>query len=70
MSNRVCSCCEKNSELRMGVCFDCAECESVIGTGLDMREKDIPKLEGFSSSMARLKYVLKKYHSLGERRAR
>ncbi len=31
-----CKVCKKDEELRIGVCFDCAEAESIIGEGLDM----------------------------------
>lgn len=31
-----CKCCNKKKELRLGVCFDCANAESIIGTGSDM----------------------------------
>jgi hypothetical protein len=31
-----CTVCRKPKELRMGVCFDCAEAESIIHEGLSM----------------------------------
>jgi hypothetical protein len=46
----------------MGYCFDCVECESIIADGVDMYDKEIPKLEGMSKTMSRLKYILAKYH--------
>jgi hypothetical protein len=56
-----CKICEQERDLRMGVCFTCAECESVIEDGTDMYDEPIEKLEGSSMSMAKLKYILKKY---------
>ena len=32
----VCKICNKQNDLRFGVCFQCAEAESIIGEGLDM----------------------------------
>lgn len=34
-----CKICNHNKELRMGVCFDCAEAEAIISEGLDMYDK-------------------------------
>jgi hypothetical protein len=56
-----CKCCEREKELRFGFCFDCAECESVIEEGLDMYDNEIPKEGGISTSMSKLKYILKKF---------
>lgn len=57
-----CKCCERTiNNARMGICFDCASCESVIAEGLDMFDEPIQKVEGYSSHMAKLKYVLKKF---------
>jgi predicted ATP-dependent serine protease len=33
-----CKCCGKKKELRIGVCWDCAEAESIIDDGTDMRD--------------------------------
>jgi hypothetical protein len=48
-------------ELRFGFCFDCADGESVIFEGVNMWDKEIPKEEGLSTSMSKLKYILKKF---------
>lgn len=56
-----CKCCEKESELRMGICFDCADAESVIKDGVDMFDAPITKLDGYSESMSKLRYILEKY---------
>lgn len=57
-----CKCCEREKELRFGFCFDCAECESVIETNLDMWDNEITKVEGFSDGMSKLFYILKKFN--------
>jgi hypothetical protein len=36
-----CLCCNKDKELRFGVCFDCAEIQSIIVDGTDMRENGL-----------------------------
>lgn len=46
----------------MGFCFECADCESVIETGLDMWDNEIPKVDGFSDSMSKLHYILNKFN--------
>ena len=56
-----CKCCGRNLELRLGVCFDCADAESVIVEGVDMWDKEIPKIEGLSTSLSKLQYILKKF---------
>jgi hypothetical protein len=56
-----CNCCGRNLELRFGVCFDCADAESVIVEGVDMWDKEIPKIEGLSTSLSKLQYILKKF---------
>jgi hypothetical protein len=56
-----CKCCEREKELRFGFCFDCADGESVIEEGVDMWDEEIPKEEGLSTSMSKLKYILKKF---------
>jgi hypothetical protein len=56
-----CKCCGCNLELRFGVCFDCADAESVIVEGVDMWDKEIPKIEGLSTSLSKLQYILKKF---------
>jgi hypothetical protein len=56
-----CKCCGRNLELRFGVCFDCADAESVIVEGVDMWDKEIPKIEGLSKSLSKVQYILKKF---------
>ena len=36
-----CGICKRTTETRLGVCFDCAEAESIIKEGLDMYDKGI-----------------------------
>ena len=36
-----CKSCGKNKDLRLGHCWDCAEAESIIEDGTDMRDKGI-----------------------------
>jgi hypothetical protein len=52
-----CKCCEREMELRMGFCFDCADAESVIVTGVNMWDEDV-KQEGMSTALSKLKYIL------------
>lgn len=56
-----CKCCGRSLELRFGICFDCADAESVIVEGVDMWDKEIPKIEGLSTSLSKLQYILKKF---------
>lgn len=56
-----CKCCGRVTDTRMGYCYDCVECESVIEEGVDMYDKEIPRLKGTSLSMSKLKYILGKY---------
>lgn len=58
---KQCQCCGRMEELRMGVCWDCATCESIIGEGIDMYEKPIPRLEGYSEAMSKLRFILKTF---------
>jgi hypothetical protein len=57
-----CKCCEREMELRLGFCFDCANAESVIYENMDMWGDEITKEEGMSTSMSKLKYILKKFN--------
>ena len=57
-----CKCCEREKELRLGYCFDCANAESVIVEGMDMYDNEITKEEGMPMSMSKLKWVLKKFN--------
>ena len=57
-----CKCCNREKELRMGFCFDCVESESVIVEGVNMRDEEIPQVEGLTKGMSKLQYILKKYN--------
>lgn len=56
-----CKCCGRSRDTRMGYCFDCVDCESVIVEGVDMWDEEIPKIEGLSTNMSKLQYILKKF---------
>jgi len=56
-----CICCGRTQDLRLGSCWDCAEAESVIEDGTDMRNVAPQKIEGLSTSMSKLQYILRKY---------
>jgi len=56
-----CKCCKRTQELRFGFCFDCVEAESVIHEGVDMYDNEVPKVEGFSAPMSKVKFILDKY---------
>lgn len=59
-----CNCCQREvgiNNYRMGYCFDCIDCESVIVEGLDMWDKEIDQPGNFSMHMAKLHYILKKF---------
>ena len=57
-----CKCCGRTQDTRMGYCFDCVECESVIVNGLTMFDEEILKVEGVSKSMSKLQYILNKFN--------
>lgn len=59
-----CNCCEQEKELRLGICFDCADAENIIESGINMYDEKIPSMKGYSDSMAKLKYILKIYNIL------
>jgi hypothetical protein len=56
-----CKCCGRSRDTRMGYCFDCVDCESVIVDGVDMWDGEIPKIDGLSTNMSKLQYILKKF---------
>jgi hypothetical protein len=56
-----CKCCQREQELRLGFCFDCVESESIIVDGVDMFDKEVPKIEGLSLYMSKVHYILQKY---------
>jgi hypothetical protein len=57
-----CKCCEREMELRLGYCFDCVNSESVILDGTDMYDREIQREQGMPMSMAKVKYILKKFN--------
>jgi hypothetical protein len=57
-----CKCCEREMELRMQYCFECVDAESVIFEGVNMWDQIIPKEDGMTTSMSKLKYILKKFN--------
>jgi len=59
--NGICKCCNQQKDLRLGICYTCAECESMIEEGLDMYDKEPVKIEGFSQSIAKLRYILERF---------
>ena len=59
-----CKCCHKESYLRFGVCFDCADIESVIIEGVTMFDKPVTKIDGLSESMSKVHYIISKFVNL------
>jgi len=57
-----CKCCEREMELRMQYCFECVDAESVIFEGVNMWDQTIPREDGMTTSMSKLKYILKKFN--------
>jgi hypothetical protein len=56
-----CSCCKKNKELRFGVCFDCADAETIIDEGLDMYDKGLDESdEPAKSPLSKVKLLIQK----------
>lgn len=56
-----CKCCNREKELRLGFCFDCASAESIIKDGNDMYDKPIEKKKEMSLSMSKVQEILKMY---------
>jgi hypothetical protein len=56
-----CKCCNREKDLRFGFCFDCANAESIIVEGVDMWDKEVPKEQGLTNGMSKLKHILKFY---------
>jgi len=50
----MCRICNEGGDTRLGVCWNCAEAESVIKDGLDMYDKEVAK-----TPMEKLKFILK-----------
>ena len=61
-----CKCCNREKELRVGVCFDCADAESVIVEGVNMCDKEIPKQEDLLTGLSKLQYILSKFGIVGK----
>jgi hypothetical protein len=61
-----CKCCNREQELRYGVCFDCADAESIIVEGVDMWDNEIPKQEGLSTGLSKVKHILNKFGVIKE----
>ena len=60
--NGLCKCCNQQKDLRLGICYDCADCESIIEEGLNMFDQEPAKIEGYSPSMAKLRYILERFN--------
>ena len=56
-----CKCCGRNLDSRLGICFDCANAESIIIDGVDMYDTEIPKQEGLSTVLSKVQHILKMY---------
>lgn len=64
-----CVCCFREQELRIGVCFDCMNAESIILEGKDAWDKEVPRYEfvvegetiKLTSSLSKLRHILKMY---------
>lgn len=61
-----CKCCKREKELRMGFCFDCVDSESIIESGIDMWDDEVPVKEELTSGMSKLQHILKKYITIKE----
>ncbi len=59
--NMNCKCCNREKDLRFGICFDCANAESIIAEGVDMGDNEIPKKEDLSIQLSKLQYILEQY---------
>ena len=62
-----CKCCEREIELRLGYCFDCANAESVILDGTDMYDREIEREQGMPMSMSKVKWILKKFNLINNK---
>lgn len=64
-----CKICKQNKELRMGVCFDCADAETIIAEGLDMWDKGIDgKEEPAKTALEKVQLLLQKgWHYTGKK---
>ena len=64
MAQGKCKCCENIRDLRMGFCFDCVDCESIIEEGVDMWDVPLERNIEMSMSMTKVKYILQKFKLL------
>ena len=62
-----CKCCNREKDLRLGICFDCANAESIIVEGIDMWDNEIPKQEGLSIPLSKLQHILRLYGFIEKR---
>ena len=57
-----CKICERDTgDTRIGVCFTCAESESIVADGTDMYDEPIKPVEGYSPAMAKVRAILVKH---------
>jgi hypothetical protein len=56
-----CKCCNREKDLRLGVCFDCANAESIVVEGVDMWDNEVPKQNGLSAGLSKVQHILKLY---------
>jgi hypothetical protein len=56
-----CKCCDREEDLRLGVCFDCANAESIIVEGVDMWDNEVPKQDGLSIGLSKVQHILRLY---------
>ena len=56
-----CKCCNREKELRLGVCFDCANAESIIVEGVDMWDNEVPKQPELSTGLSKVQHILRLY---------
>ena len=56
-----CICCGREKELRFGVCFDCANAESIIVEGADMWDEKVKPIEGLSEGLSKVHHILNLY---------
>ncbi len=56
-----CKCCNREKDLRFGVCFDCTNAESIIVEGVDIWDNEIPKQHDLSTALSKLQHILTLY---------
>ena len=64
MGNMICTICGNESgpnNIRLGVCWDCGEAESIIDEGLDMYDKGLgPDEKSAATAMQKLRMLINK----------